>query len=531
LRTPFDFQATEALTNWRDELYWPVLPATLHCCYSRYVDRYLQLISDTKDENERNVILLMNSLSTGLPLLESALSLQEAAKAGVPLQGGPEGTEFLSESSHRDIIASTKSTRFNVLQSSRAPTLASFRVSQRWHSPLNFLAAMAKPEARIISTNPLLLEAACQMSTRSKYLDPTTILKSGRKLADQVANDNTVQDLASRISLVLADEPLLEEDYKDRLRKILRHHLLDLLPSLVREMDGLSKVSSIPDRIWSGTGSKYASRALGIEVLRRGGEVRRFDHASTLGILYSPEFAASLELSVSSHYIFPSDFIAKNVTISGALNKVASYRDIEIEVFERRSSPAPKPVRPPSNTGRRKVYYVPTMVRSQGRHVFSAVPPIMYLDWQLRLASMMVEEGIDLICKPHPEGVFENRRHALEEVAEVDYRRFEETVSDADIFVFDRNFSTTFALALATDRPVVYIDLGAPNFHQAVDPLVASRCHVLQASYDDRNLPQIDARELSDAINSSPVRVDSDEFSHLLFGTPENEVARFRPVQ
>jgi hypothetical protein len=129
---------------------------------------------------------------------------------------------------------------------------------------------------------------------------------------------------------------------------------------------------------------------------------------------------------------------------------------------------------------------------------------------------MLAEMPIDLICKPHPEGMLAGRRSPLEQVAKVSYAPFEEHIATTDVFVFDLMGSTTFWKALCTDRPVVYIDLGMNTFNELFEAAIARRCHIVRARYDSRNIPVIDAEELQAAICEAPEKGDPSEILEII---------------
>ncbi|MDA1132738.1 MAG: hypothetical protein O2905_05900, partial [Proteobacteria bacterium] len=53
---------------------------------------------------------------------------------------------------------------------------------------------------------------------------------------------------------------------------------------------------------------------------------------------------------------------------------------------------------------------------------------------------------------------------------------------------------------LCTDRPVVFLDLGVTKLAREIEEMLAGRCRVLRAEYDDANLPRIAVAELADAV-------------------------------
>ena len=150
--------------------------------------------------------------------------------------------------------------------------------------------------------------------------------------------------------------------------------------------------------------------------------------------------------------------------------------------------------------------------------MYSLSDPV-YLDWQLRLAETLSEMPLDLLCKPHPEGVFSGLRHPLADIAPCTSAPFESTMAEADVFVFDRCSSTTFWRALCTNRPVVLIPIGPPKFHPQAEEILKRRCSVIEPWFDEKNLPRVDSELLADAVLGGPDRVDAGEIRELFMGS------------
>ena len=132
---------------------------------------------------------------------------------------------------------------------------------------------------------------------------------------------------------------------------------------------------------------------------------------------------------------------------------------------------------------------------------------------------MLSRLPIELAVRPHPESLLPGARHpvALEFTPLVD-EPFYRTVGKVDGFVFEYPNSTAFWEALCTDRPVVWIDLGTGSLSQETRAVVARRCRIVEARFDDRNRPQIDEVALADAVCGGPFTADPSEMRTLLAG-------------
>jgi hypothetical protein len=140
---------------------------------------------------------------------------------------------------------------------------------------------------------------------------------------------------------------------------------------------------------------------------------------------------------------------------------------------------------------------------------------MVYLDWQLRLVELLQQMDINLICQPHPQGVFRDRK-----AFDIPYRNFEEIIDQADVFLVDYIHSTIFGEMLASARPIVRIacnDNTEAGVHAELKPLLDARCRTVPVSFGDDNLPYIDKDRLEHAIlNNWREKVDARVFRELL---------------
>jgi hypothetical protein len=280
---------------------------------------------------------------------------------------------------------------------------------------------------------------------------------------------------------------------------------------------------SLPSEVWSGTGAQYPARVIGQEVMRRGGKATRHDHASTLAFAQAPYALNALELAVSTRYMVATEGLASLMSAAASNAPHLPPPMAEIGFGHGDPSIAGLPLDSSSHRkkiSRRRVVYAPTFLRGFFRHAFSTLPDPVYLDWQLRLAENLGAESspVDLLCKPHPEGLFAGRTHPLSQVAQCSTARFEDVMADAEGYLFDRCTSTSFWRALCTDRPVVFLKIAAPEINENAMAILKRRCTIIEASFDASNLPQVSYSEVRDALASGPDRVDPTEMRTLLMG-------------
>jgi len=240
---------------------------------------------------------------------------------------------------------------------------------------------------------------------------------------------------------------------------------------------------------------------MALEILQRGGETRFFTHAGTASMVHKPLSLTLGELAVSSTFVVPTQVVAKQEEMLELCKTVAPLRRTKIIGANGNKDILDLPLKRTGARGRRaKVAYVSAMSSGAIANGEKGLPDVIYLDWQFRLAKYLSTLPIDTVFKPYPGGYFHGQRHPVENVAKTDYRRFEEMMGEVDVFIFDFCETTTIWEALCTDRKVIYLDLGLQNFYRAVAPMMARRCHIVPAIYDEWNRPSFDPDELEMAI-------------------------------
>ena len=152
-------------------------------------------------------------------------------------------------------------------------------------------------------------------------------------------------------------------------------------------------------------------------------------------------------------------------------------------------------------------------VGEQG-HFVPPVPDIAQVDWQARLISHVCRWGYEFLLKPHPSTAVQEPRFATELGARTITERFETVMDAADAFLFDSPSSTTFAKALSTDKPVIFIDHGRVVFTPEARAMLEKRCAIVIAWFDQDNRLQTDWDELRDAIERSRYLDDTSFFDY-----------------
>jgi hypothetical protein len=518
---PFDFQAACDMPGWRETVAWPLPYAETFRVTGAATKAALGLVDRLDDENLRAASLLGlgSVLALSRSLVESAFVVQAADASGVRLSGGPPelavlgGEERVERSSGLNDPA-----LFKPISAPRGEALRRLARTASWTPPWRLPLAILSPKIIATSHNDMLRDAARRCGTAVKYYHAETLLRAARAVgttAPQLQLD-TLDDFTVRLAVCLADIEGLASEYHERLRKLIEPLIAPALLKAASDLSGMRRLKKLPDKLWSGSGGYYPARAVGIEVRRRGGHVTRFAHGWFSGMAGVTEGIVFSELSVSDRYVVETPTGAQNL-------RHASKTSTGVEITGHTGASVLTNFaleRPARVSDQPQVVYAPTILRGQRQFLPPILPDVIYLDWQLRLVEALQKLPVNLMCKPHPEGLLRGHPHPLAEIAPTSTQPFEAHIAWADRFLFDYGQSTTFAEALCTDRPIIFIDMGNPIFNAPVKNMITRRCYVITARFDDRNRPQIDSDQLAEALCGGPELVDPSEFRTLLMGTP-----------
>ncbi len=509
--------------DWRSRFAWSVSPRTLFDAIRRLLSRYMDLVV-AADSVERDVLLLGRLIIRTAPLIEAALAVQSESRAGLRYFG-PNDLDVL-----RGETALSPTFATSAVRMSHGPERANWRWLRRvartrsWTPWARLPRALLKPDAEIITHNELLRDFAKHQSAALRFDHARPLffrcVAEGGSGHSLFARRDALDQLAERATDRLLDEPELGGDTRARLRPLLRHLAGQDLADADATLASLRRSRSAPRHLWSGTGSQYSTRALGLEALRRGGTARRFDHGGTCCLLDDANFPAQLELAVSTDFVTPTERTAKADVLVAAALRVADFR--ATAVLGHRGDPGldpgPHARRGNAARSRRRVMFVGTSYYDFSQTYPPFPPAPLYLDWQFRVLEQLRGLPIELRHKPHPSGLFKGNPAPLAALAPIERRRFEETIGDADVFVFDIAASTTFSLALSTDRPVVLLDLGCMGFNATVRGMIERRCRIVPAGVDERNRFVVPPDALAAAVCGGPDRADPAEFRAYFLG-------------
>ncbi|MEW5728912.1 MAG: hypothetical protein AB1918_13880 [Pseudomonadota bacterium] len=378
--------------------------------------------------------------------------------------------------------------------------------------------ALLTGEREIASTGSLLLRHQKATGFQAAFRPAQDTLLAARRDASFEPPKTwgpVIGDLLDQLAALSG----LDQPHRGRLRRSLDADMTALMAVAGRDMAALRKIR-LPRVLWTATGSKHAPRALGLEVMRRGGEVVRFCHGGTHGLVRSFGQVASLELAVSTELVASSERQAELIRSSGEIELVAPYNP-GIQVTAGHGEPTiarfAETLPPRRARARPKVVFVLSpLVEFVAKPASKILNNVLALDFNAHVLEELRRLDAEVVCKPHPEGMFPGRLHPLNDPVVPGDTPFAQVVADADVIVVDQPFSTAFWQMMSTDRGLVYIDTGLAEFHPELTAAIRSRCQVVEAFVDGDNRFRVDPAALSAAVEAAATgTVDPGIFNDL----------------
>jgi hypothetical protein len=271
----------------------------------------------------------------------------------------------------------------------------------------------------------------------------------------------------------------------------------------------------IPTKMWIGTAGSIWARLLFHEVDARGGHVTAHDHGTGSGFRDNPEKTIN-DLSgchtfvtfTEQHAIDTRSQITPELLMVPTPPEVTWVRDPA--AAQRIVSPRRRPVR--------TIMVLTNFFRGDRNHHASVLPDPVTLDLQARLFDRLRGWGYEVLHKPHPE----SKAHPPASLYSFGAQRvdgyFEDVLDrvDAVILLWDSP-STVLRVALATELPIVVVDIQQGSWRQHALDLLKRRCAVVRGDFDEQNRVVLDWAALKRAIDES-TELNDDGFLKTYFG-------------
>lgn len=517
---PLDYLSARR-SDWRSDFFWPLIPSEVGSLFVDAIHAYLDLAANKECDFDQQLLLAApHFLGNVFGAYENALCIQHADSWGIRFFSESLEFSYLCEAD-RDTKELAETVRAPLrVTPPRHPIIRNLINTSRWTEAWNLPATITSPSVHSVSVNDLLVDVAKQSGDYIVYRDAASILQGVRSQSRQAPYSDALSDLAHEVASLLTPAAITLEPYRQNLRELIRAYALLSFELVAQDLIALRSTRKLPREVWSATGGKYAPRLLGLEVIRRGGKVVRFDHGGSAAMTTLFEPVVIAELCASTHFVMATPALAElGIELANDQHGIpAAHCAITgARGFPHHHKLMAMPRKPA--TKRKTVMYLSGAMFSGRKNPSHSISELVYFDWMIRFTKELGQLPVDLICKPHPDSISRDGHHPLESSAKVELRLFEDVIDTADVFVFDIVNSTTFWEAIVcTSRPIIYVDIGNITVNPSINDMLRDRCRVVDVTYDDRNLPQIDSEAIADAVLSAPEEIDPSGFRDLFLG-------------
>ncbi len=526
---PFDLETISRWPEWREHFVWPLDQQETQELCGPVLKWLAQAIRDVPDSEtariaEASATRVMN---VAQPAIHAGYLLAAATRKGLTLVAElPQMRYLQGEMCLEEISTEILEGQFIVGPAPKLPLLRDLVRPRYWTPWQRIPATLVAPQATAINHNDMLEDRARFTGTRVNYLDARHLYREVRPRLDPKTVDYARADDAADALVAAVPIPVgLDSGHEKRLRQYLSKIIHAICRFMAEALAAMRAVRRLPMTVWNGSGGNLPGAIIASEVLRRGGRVTAFDHVTGRGLERVGELTVLHALTLASCFVVATPATAERLRRQNVHELQHPRR--RTEIIGNHGYPRVRDLdltaRTPRAAGqKRRVTYVSPMFRGWRQATPPTTADPVQLDWELRLVEALNAMPIELTCRPHPEGVLNGLPHPLARLADVSEHPFERLIEGSDLFLFDWYRSSTFWIALCTDRPIVMIELGYSYrdvfFSEEIGGAIERRCRFVRAHTDDRNRLIVDKDELADAILSAPEKVDASEFQALLIG-------------
>ena len=277
----------------------------------------------------------------------------------------------------------------------------------------------------------------------------------------------------------------------------------------------LERPNRVPRRLWVGTAGHARTRIVQHATRRMGGTVTGHDHGAGIGHLASPQ-------PTIAEFESCDTFVTSKVAQASGLRKglredlLIPDRPPTIEVVPPVPVNGRREFASPVSAGQRDqpvraVMYYESLYRGERLNFMVQLPDMVAVDWEARLFAHLDQWGYEGLHKPHPGSVGLPTGLAERFGGRTLTQPFEEVMDQADVFVLSNSQSTTLAPVLASNKGVVFVDVGRVKFWPEAYEMFTRRCAVVKGWLDDENRIQVHWDQLHTAIEES-VHLTDDSF-------------------
>ncbi|MEE2821864.1 MAG: hypothetical protein VYA53_02665 [Acidobacteriota bacterium] len=370
---------------------------------------------------------------------------------------------------------------------------------------------MTLTNAELIHQHAHSISDVVRLSLREDWFPP--LAKYRNKVFDDTSlPTEQINFIDSLLDIVNSEFIVTGEGMPEYIAQYIRHWLIEVINTVGSHFDNLLEQShQIPHRLWTGTSSSIWATLLRSVTRHFGGHVTRHDHGNGLAHL-DPQYQQLITFNECDEFVTYNDAqaTATELTINPSL--ILQTQRPRIASAQNFKRPASKSVQPSKSSSSliHSVMYPATIYDGDRMHLVPLLADVVALDWQVRLFSHLQSWNIQVVHKPHPGG----QNFAPAQFAEGFGHRtllepFEQVKDQADAYIFDLPQSTTFSIALATDKPVILIDLGFFDWVADARELMEKRCRVVRGWFDAKNRVQVDWDQLHTALTDQRTEQDT----------------------
>jgi hypothetical protein len=524
--TSLDLNQALESTDWRSRLAIPVTPPHLGRAVSRSAHSYLEILNSLPGEEARSVPVLAGPsiIYHSHTLIEAAFIVQAELNGFPRIAGGIPELDYL-RTGDKTALAGDGWSTFVPYRAEETP-LAGLRQLKAplnwgplWRLPKSILSSNA-----VISFNSHLISDVKRERRSAASKNASHLLALARK-ENFPSQDEAPEALVKMVVSALTNIAEIAPELRNRLEALISPIVSASFTQAANDLNALHQFSNLPKGVVSGTGSKYAARAVGIEVKRRGGLVERYEHGGPCGMVSNLEVMMLCDIIVSTSYVMMSK---PKIDLFLGLGPTRSFPNLmNVKIRSGAGDPQFVPVsssrHKSSRSKQMKILYGPTKFRGHEQHDPPLLMDTVYLDWQIRLVENLKELPANVTLRPHPQSPSGAWRKEFSSSCEFSSQTFETLIPQADLIICDYPQSTTFWASLCSDRPVVLIDLGISVLNPALMDVYARRCAIVKASYDANGIPHVDLETLRGAIHGQPNRADPTEIRQYFFDDDLNK--------
>lgn len=497
---PYDAAGAIATDTWRQKLVWPLRYAEARDLGRNSTTALLHAIA-CQDEDVAHIFsaATATALRTLPAFLEAALLFERCAADRFASRMPEVGQILAGRQGEVTAAPPDDAAAMRVMRPNR-PMARTLVWTASWTPWWKTPAALLTPKTAVFNKNPLLVECAKARSGRLRYANCESILADAIELRMQRLSEEQLRAAAESVFETVLNSMPVSQAIRDRLLLILVNRTLPTLVAVDQAVAGLSSMSNLPADVWAGTGGYWPSRLVGMEVIRRGGTVKRFDHGGNRLLRKDVQNVTAVEAVTATDVVMFTEQAAEDWNkrnLSGLLPKGRTVH------FEKSWCPPRKVEKPkisPAAGDRPNVVYVTGAIRGFRQVIPAAMPDVVYLDFQLGVAEKLARLPINLMLRPHPDGLMGGDRHPLNAVQKTASENFEVLLEASDVVVIDSPFSRVFGSAISSTKRVVFLDPGYDYFSEETRPLVENRCVTIPISQDDQGRFQVDNDALAHAV-------------------------------